>query len=175
MIRAALERRWAVVPVAMLAATLAFAAVAVSMAVGQPGATAVEPDYYRRGLHYDDYRRQVEQNGLLRWVVTPALSASPADPRRARLEIAVADRHGVAITDAQVTAEVIPISNADRRVTLTLHEAGEGRYAADVPLRTGGQWEVRVEIRAGEQVFADRFRRQVRFAKAPGREGARLP
>ncbi len=163
MMRRAIEQRWAFVPVAFLLATVAFAVFATTLALRDPSAYAAEPDYYKRGADYDSYKQQIAENGVIGWVITPSIVAAQGDPRLARVEIAVADKYGIAIEGATATVEVIPIRDADARVQLALVPVGGGRYAADVPVRSGGQWEVRVEIRCKGKVFADRFRRQVHF------------
>lgn len=158
-----IENRWAFVPVAFLSGTVTFVAIAVTIAVRDPGALATEPDYYARGAAYDEYKHQIAENGALGWVVTPEIVASTADPRLARLELTIADKHGIPIEGAQVQAEVIPIRQADLRTPLALKALGGGRYGSDVPVRAGGKWEVRVQVRSKGKLFSDRFRRQVNF------------
>lgn len=163
-----IEHRWALVPVAMMLATVAGAVVLVTVAVGDRSALATEPDYYRRGAAYDAWKQQVAANGALRWVVTPAILPAQAGAG-ARLELSVADRHGISLEGAAVRAEIIPIRDADARCNLSLAEVAPGRYGVDVPLRVGGQWEIRATVEWKGKTWSDRMRRSVRFG--PPREG----
>lgn len=164
--------RWAFVPVALLAGTVTFAAFAVRLAITDRQANAVEPDYYRKAVAWDDWKRQQAENGALAWVVTPAFEASPTDARRPRLRIAVTDKHGIVLDGATVRAQVIPIRDPDSRVDVALAPDPDGAgWVADVPLRVGGQWEARVEVDWKGKHWADRFRRQVVFGR-PSPAGA---
>lgn len=161
MMRSLIENRWAFMPVALLAVSFAICATGVTIAVS--GADPAEPDYYRKGAQYDSFKAQVAQNGFLGWVVTSELVASTADPRLARLQVTVADKHGIVIDPAEVQVEVVPIRDATQRATVQLARVGDGRYAADVPVRIGGQWELRLTVDAKGKRYTDCFRRPVMF------------
>lgn len=158
-----LANRWAFVPVAVLGATVAFAVFVVVFLVNERGAIAAEPDSYRKGVAWDDWKRQEAENGVLRWVVTPAIGAAPNGTGLAHLTLSVADKHALPIEGAVVRAEVVPIVDADRRVELAFAEGAPGAYGADVPLRTGGLWEVRTTVEWKGHRYCDRVRRNVSF------------
>jgi nitrogen fixation protein FixH len=160
------QARWALVPVLLMSGTVVGAAVAVTVAVSERGALAAEPDYYRRGAAYDDWKRQVAANGALRWVVTPEIVPARVGPG-ARIELSVTDKHGIALEGAAVRAEVVPIVDADARCTVELAELSPGIYGADVPLRIGGQWEIRATVEWKGKTWSDRMRRSVSFRAAP--------
>ena len=164
-VSAIVRNRWALVPVGMLLATVASAVLVVTLAVNERGATAAEPDSYRRGAAWDEWKEQVARNGALRWVVTHEIVAGSSPSGSPRLEVAVADKHAVPVAGAVVRAEVIPIRDGDARIELALAEGAPGRYAVDVPLRVGGIWEVRTTVERKGQRYADRVRRTVRFAR----------
>lgn len=160
------RNRWAFVPVAMLGATVLGAVLVVTLAVNDRGATAAEPDYYRRAVAWDEWKVQLARNGALRWVVTPEFVPAAGGSGLARLELSVADKHGVPIERASVHAEVVPIREADARVRVAMPEGAPGRYGADVPIRVGGLWEIRATVEWKGQTYVDRVRRTVRFGKA---------
>jgi hypothetical protein len=166
--RTLIENRWAFVPVVMMLGTVVGAVVVVTVAVMDRSALATEPDYYRRGAAYDAWKRQVAANGALRWVVTPAIVPARSGTG-ARLELSVADKHGIPIAGAAVRAEVIPIRDADARCDVTLAETSPGRYGVDVPMRVGGQWEIRATVDWKGMTWSDRMRRSVTFG--PQRDG----
>jgi hypothetical protein len=151
--------RWVLFPVAMIAGTVIFAAIAVAIAVGD--GTAAEPDSYRKSVAWDAHRVQVAQNGLLGWVVTPTVSGGSGRDGAVVLRIGVADKHAVPIDGGRVVVEVVPIRDADRRVTLELKEVAPGTYEASCPVRVSGQWEIRTTIESRGKRYADRVRRFV--------------
>ena len=153
--------RWVLFPVAMIAGTVIFAAIAVAIAVGD--GTAAEPDSYRKSVAWDAHRAQVAQNGLLGWVVTPTVSGGGGMDGTVLLRIGVADKHAVPIDGGRVAAEVVPIRDADRRVMLELKEVSPGMYEAECPVRVSGQWEIRTTIESRGKRYADRVRRFVEF------------
>lgn len=158
--------RWVLFPVAMIAGTVVFAVISVAIAVGD--GTAAEPDSYRKSIAWDAHRAQVAQNGLLGWVVTPTVVGGSGLDGAVMLRIGVADKHAVPIDGGRVIAEVVPIRDADRRVTLELAEVAPGTYEAKCPVRIGGQWEIRTTIESRGKRYADRVRRFVEF----GADGA---
>lgn len=170
MLRNAVANRWAFVPLILLGSTVANAFLMVSLSAGDGNGTAAEPDYYRKAAAWDSVMQQRLENGYLNWVVTPAIVAGKDDPLKARLELAIADKHGISIAGAHVTAEAIPIRDADRRVALELSETAAGLYGCDIPLQASGLWEFRVRVEARDSVYTDCVRRQINFRQ--GRSGA---
>jgi hypothetical protein len=158
-----IANRWAFVPVIMLSGVVAAAVLVVSFAVNDRGATAVEPDYYRKGAAWDEWKQQLALNGVLRWMVTPSIVASQTSAGLARLELSVSDKHGMPIEGASVRVDVIPILDGDARVELRLVHDGSGHYSAEIPLRIGGQWEIRSTVEWRGKRFCDRVRRNVEF------------
>lgn len=161
-----IEHRWALVPVGLLAMAVAAAVLVVTFVVGERGATAAEPDYYRKGAAWDDWKRQVAENGVLRWTVTPDVVAAHGGNGLARLELHVVDKHSIPLEGAVVRAEVIPIGDADGRAALLLAESAPGTYGADLPVRVGGLWEIRSTVEWKGQRYCDRVRRNVSFGAA---------
>lgn len=175
-IAAMVANRWAFVPVVVLGTTVLSAVAVVTLAVNDRGATAAEPDSYRKGAAWDDWKRQLAENGALRWVLTPEIVAGSPGSGFARLEMAVADKNAVPIAGAAVRVEVIPIKDGDSRVEVVLPESAAGRYGADVPLRVGGVWEIRSTVEWKGKRYCDRVRRNVAFARpSEAAGGGRLP
>ncbi len=168
-LRRLVENRWALVPVAMLAASVALAVVTVRAALSGQGA-AVERDYYERAVDWESVQRQRAVNERLRWNITPSFRQSPVDPRRPRLELAVTDRQGIPIEQAIVEVEAIPLLQVDRGGDLGLAATTPGRYEADLPASVAGQWEFRVRVRHGDETYTDRFRRVLELGRPAGKE-----
>jgi nitrogen fixation protein FixH len=109
-------------------------------------------------------------NDRLGWIVAPTIEAGRDG--LPRLAIAVTDRRGISIPADEATVEAIPIRNADLRTDVRLLPEGEGRFAAEIPLRISGQWEFRVTVRRGGDIYTDSFRRSLGFGRSRSGEGA---
>jgi nitrogen fixation protein FixH len=159
--RGIVANRWMFVPVLLLMCSVTTITVTVMLAVvGHP--LGEEPDYYAKAVAWDTHRAQIATNDRLGWVVTPVLSAGSGGV--ARLTLDVRHKHGLYIDPETVTVDAIPVRAAELHQELTLERTADGRYAADLPLRVAGQWEFRVTIRKGEDLYTDVFRRTLAFA-----------
>lgn len=154
-----LRNRWALFPVVMLLGSVCLGVVTVSAAVGSRGES--EPDFYRKGVQWDAHRAQLAQNGALAWTLTPTIRLAGDRAPMPTVEVAVNDKHGVAIAGAAVTLEVVPILAADMRMTMPLAEVRPGVYEAPCPLRVDGVWELRFRVTSRGQTFVDTVRRVV--------------
>lgn len=161
-IRAIIENRWALVPVAMLAGSVVLAVVTVRAALSGQGA-AVERRYYDEAVAWEEVQRQRASNDRLRWSITASFAPSPSDPRRPRIELAVGDKWDVPVAGAVVEVEAIPVKAVDLAADVELREASAGRYGGDLPVAVDGQWEFRVRVTRGEDRYEESFRRVLRF------------
>jgi hypothetical protein len=158
-VKSLLRNRWAFFPVLMLCGSVMLGVVTVSAALRSSG--DAEPDYYRKGAAWDAHRAQVARNGALAWNLTPTVRPAGDGSIAPALDVAVNDKHGVPIVGAAVKVEVVPIMNADARLTIDLHEARPGVYAAPCPVRVEGTWELRFTVESRGSVYADAVRRVV--------------
>lgn len=161
--------RWMFFPVLILGWSVVLVVVTVRASLSGQGA-AVERGYYEQAVDWESVQRQRAVNERLRWSVTPSFRRSPADPRRPRLELAVTDRQGIPIERARVRVEAIPVLQVARGGAIDLVPTLAGRYEADLPASVAGQWEFRVRVEQGEEVYTDTFRRVLEFG-APSRVG----
>lgn len=161
-----LRDRWMLVPIGLLAASVLSGTLTVLLAVaGRP--LGVEPNSYERGLSHDRERTQAAANDRLAWIVSPEISGGRDG--LPRLTISVTDKRGISIPAESATVEAIPIRNADLRTAVELAPEGEGRFAGEIPLRISGQWEFRIVVRRGQDVYTDTFRRSLAFGTSGGR------
>ena len=112
---------------------------------------------YQKGLAYNRALQEAEAQQALGWRVE--LDVAAADGRLARLEVALADRHGDLIEDARVSAAFVRPTHAGHDVQLTVPHIHGGVYGADAALPLPGLWEVRVTARSGTDTY--RLRRRV--------------
>lgn len=157
--KALLRNRWAFFPVVMLLGSVGLGVVTVSAALQSHG--EAEPDYYRKGVQWDEHRAQVARNGALAWNLTPTIVPPGDASLLPAVHVAVADKHGVPIEGANVSLEVIPILAPDARLEMPMVETRPGLYVAACPLHAQGVWELRFTVDSKGRVFADTVRRVV--------------
>jgi nitrogen fixation protein FixH len=143
-------RLWPLAVVVVLAVTV-FANVLIYYLALDPGAAVVERDYYRRAVAWDSTMAQERHNGELGWRLEAVLDAAAADgtPLTARLS----DRDGGPLAGAAVRVEAVHNRDAAHPVAAMLVPAGAGVYAAALPLRHAGLWELRFAVTRGAERF----------------------
>jgi nitrogen fixation protein FixH len=114
---------------------------------------AVEPEYYSKAVDWDRTMAQASRNAELGWRVFTRLE--PASGGRARLRATIQDAGGAPITGAAVAVEAFPSARATQVVTVPLAAEGNGVYGASLPAGRPGLWELRLEVRRGDQRFTE--------------------
>lgn len=109
---------------------------------------AVEPDYYRRALSYDDTLRQEALNARLGW--TAAVAVDPSDRR---LLITLRDSSGKPVDGARVDVEAFANLRSAERQRLALSPTGDGQYAATLKPGASGRWRVRMSVMRGADTW----------------------
>lgn len=151
-------RAWPFAIAGILLAGIASNVAFVVLASSDPAA-AVEPDYYRKGVAWDEEMAQQEHNVALGWSARAALVLG-AHGTPGRLELTLADSLGRPLTGATVQALVMHNARAAAVQTLVLHDEGAGRYSARVAADRPGVWEVRLSVERDSQRFTVRERIQ---------------
>jgi nitrogen fixation protein FixH len=111
---------------------------------------AVEPDYYRKALRWDDVMAQERENAALGWSVEVGADSAT---RPTRIALRVSDRDGAPVEDATVQVTAFHNARASQIVAATLAPARGGRYSAPLPLDRPGLWELRVRVVQGDRIF----------------------
>ena len=142
---------WPVVIVVLLVGS-AGANIGFMIVANRDASFAVEPDYYRKAVEWDQAMAQEARNAELGWTVSARLGLAGAE--QAWLIAAVRDRAGAPITGAAVTVEAFPSARAREIASFTLEPTGDaGVYAAALPSGRPGLWELRVRVTRGGEVF----------------------
>ncbi len=148
---------WALFPVALILANLAGFAVMAYIATDDPG-FAVEKDYYRKAVAWDEVQAQASENTRLGWKVSLELH-----PRGRQLELVaeVVDAHGQRVPNA--TLEVDAFANARAAQIVSAHFARQtdGSLLGALPLVQPGLWEFRFTAEAEGQRFTEVLRKDV--------------
>ena len=112
---------------------------------------AVEPDYYRKALAWDEKRAQDSRNAELGWrlefTVEPA--APGGDPI---VQATLTDAMGAPIDGATVAVEAFANVRRDDVLTAVLSPS-DSVYQATMPVRRDGLWEFRFSVTLGDDLF----------------------
>lgn len=145
-------RFWAAVPAVLLGTLTGGLGIVAYIATRDPS-FAIERDYYKKAVNYDQLRDQEETNQKLGWqldVRTRAAGSSIA------LDAKVDDAHGKPVKDAEIQVEAFPIARSANVMT-TRFASG----AAELPLVMTGLWELRFTVDAHEKRFTQTIRRDI--------------
>ena len=141
--------------VLLLAVATVFALIAATVVVGSKvrEETVVEHPY-EEGLHHDADRASRAALGLAVAVEDdrPAAGKPP-------LTFRLTDRQGRVVAGAKVTVEVSRPDTSHGELRADARETAPGRYAADLAFPAAGAWDVRFDVRRGE----DRVRLEKRI------------
>lgn len=145
-------RFWPVAIVALLALNVAIVAFTVIAAKSDPG-FAVEPDFYRRGLAWDESARQRDLNRALGWSLTISVAPSQATGAPASLVAAFSDGAGAPIRAAQLVVEAFHEGEPAKSQRLTLTPEGDGSFTSPLTLHRSGLWRFRAAASAVGATF----------------------
>jgi len=115
---------------------------------------AVEPDYYQKGLNWDDIAAQRRHNEELGWKIKLQTSDD-------RLRCTLTDRNGQPLDNALVDLIAFPHARGMQRDLIMLEPAGDGVYTAPVQFSRAGLWEFRFVIRHDGQTFTHTEHREI--------------
>lgn len=152
-------RAWPLAVGVLLAAGIAFNLGVVFVASRDPS-FAVERDYYRKALAWDQTMAQERRNAELGWSLDVTIERTP-EAGEARVAARVTDREGRPVDGARFTVEALHNARARDVVTGALLADGPGRYRATLPLHRAGLWELRLRAERGTDVFTDLVTREL--------------
>lgn len=149
------ESWWPIGVAAILALTVA-ANFGIYYVANADQGIAIEPDYYKKAVAWDSTMAQARDNAALGWRLTPTLAAFTTRDG-AGLHVTITDSTGAAISGA--TVKVTAFYNARAGViTDTTLAAAAGGYEGTLPVRHGGLWELRFDVRRGAVHFTSTSR-----------------
>ena len=153
---------WASVPVILIVSMFVGLGTMAYIAVNDPS-FAVEKDYYKKAVNWDETQAQNGENSRLGWNV--ALEVRPAN-EKLELVATLTDRQGQRIRDAKVEVEAFANARAARIVTAHFEGQTDGTQRAALPLSQPGLWEFRFTVEARGEHFTQIVRHDVRFGDA---------
>ncbi len=155
-------RFWAAVPVVLLGTLVGSLGLVAIIASDDPG-FAVERDYYKKAVDWDETQRQAATNQRLGWKLELDTRA-PAETRSFELDARVLDASGAPIRGAVVKVEAFPNARAGNIVHARFEsgESGSGeKQHARLPLSRSGLWELRFTVDARGERFTETIRRDI--------------
>lgn len=152
-------RAWPLALGALLGACVAFD-LGVAFVASRDPSFAVERDYYRKAVEWDQTMAQERRNTELGWSVDVTLVRAPAGGETS-VAARVSDRDGRAIESARLTVEALHNARARDVLAAPLVADGPGHYVAALPLRRAGLWELRLRVERGGDVFTEVVMREL--------------
>lgn len=122
------------------------------VATGDPS-FAVEEDYYGRALRWDETTREAARNAELGWRIEVRPAPSSKGPGWTDLTLSVLDRAGAPVTGGSVSVEAFHHARSGQRLRADFAPSGDA-YAASLPMRRAGLWELRVRVERGVEAFS---------------------
>jgi nitrogen fixation protein FixH len=134
---------WPIGIVVILGATIVGNLLMMRVAANDPS-FAIEPDYYRKAVHFDEAMAQARRNRAIGWIVTPQVDPV-ASGRATGVHVHVRDRLGMPVTGARLTLMARFNARANDTLTAALTEEGAGRYRTLLAVSVPGEWEFRID------------------------------
>jgi nitrogen fixation protein FixH len=142
-------RFWAWLPALLLVSLLGTQLVVLQCVLADPG-FALESDYYRKAVAWDEQRALQRQSQALGWQLRLETRAAAAGTH---VRLWLGDAPGAAVQGARVRVSAFANARAAQRHELELTESQPGWYEADLRADAHGLWELRVEATRGAQHF----------------------
>lgn len=125
------------------------------------GSFAIEPDYYQKGLHWDQTAAQIRKNTELGWSVRLQVGDQVSVRGERELRCRLSDKAGRALDGATLDLVAFPHARGNQRCSATLLPVGDGEYEAALRFSRPGKWEFRVSVQRGPETFTQTLLRDV--------------
>lgn len=122
---------------------------------------AVEKDYYRKALSWDDAQEQARESRALGWTLALTSRPSGRGSGWTELEARLRDGGGAPVSGASVALEAFHHARAADVLEADLAPRGAGVYRAELPMRRRGLWEIRLRARLGSASFAQVLQEEI--------------
>ena len=122
---------------------------------------AVEPDWYQKGLHYEQTAQQQRENSRLSWSVQLDVGQPLTGTNRRNVTCTVLDRAGKPVENATVDLVAFAHLRASNRTSSVLLPQEGGEYGATLAFEDPGMWEFRLVITRGPETFTHIVKREI--------------
>lgn len=145
---------WPAIVIGLLSMQVGICGVSVYLATADRS-FAIEPDYYRKAVAWDQTRAAQRAGATLGWRMRLTVEPQCDEFGRRLVELSLVDSAGAAVEGAQVEAIAFHHARANERQRIELPSQGGGRFAATAPLRRAGLWEFRVRAQRGSDILEE--------------------
>ena len=153
-------RFWIGLVVALLGGQIALLVTMAYIATSD-GSFAVEPDYYQKGLHWEDTATQLRQNARLGWTARIDVSQAVTAGGERTVTCRLTNRDGTPLDGATIGLVAFAHTRGSQRSSATLLPAGSGAYTLAMRFARHGVWEFRVVVHRGPETFTQTVVRNV--------------
>ena len=122
---------------------------------------AIEPDWYLKGLHYEQTAEQQRQNSRLGWTLRLDVGQPLSGTTRRDVTCTVLDRAGKPVEKAAVDLVAFAHLHANNRTSSVLLPRESGGYGAALVFDDPGIWEFRLVIKRGAETFTQIVKREI--------------
>jgi nitrogen fixation protein FixH len=158
-------RLWAWAPALLLGGLLGTQMIVLRNVLDDPS-VALEPDYYRKAVAWDEQRAQERRSTALGWHA--AITVEPAQhPGATRLRVQLTDAAGGALSGATLTAQAFANARAGSVLSLRWTESAPGHYETELVPARPGLWELRLQATRGSDTFLHTSRHTLGRSKQP--------
>ena len=144
---AKLERKamlfWSCIICGFFAIDLSVAAIAISMAAGDPSFRSI-PGYGERAIAWDVRRERSKMSSELGWTV----ELKRVRPRFDSVEITLRDEKNEPLVGCSGSARMFHFTRVAEQFQSNLKEVGPGIYHATIDVSRAGRWQMDLDIQA---------------------------
>jgi nitrogen fixation protein FixH len=122
---------------------------------------AVEPDWYQKGLHYEQTAQQQHENSRLGWSVRLDVSRPLTGTNQRNVSCTVLDRAGKPVENATVDLVAFAHLHGSNRTSSVMLPHDGGTYMTTFAFQDPGVWEFRLAITRGRETFTQIVKREI--------------
>jgi nitrogen fixation protein FixH len=128
---------------------------------------ALEPDWYVKGLHYEQTLQQRRENGRLNWSVKIEVGPPMTGSNRRTVACTIGDASGTPVENATVDLVAFAHLRASNRISGVLlpptvsTRCPGGKYTTILALDEPGLWEFRLVVTRGPDTFTDIVKQEI--------------
>jgi nitrogen fixation protein FixH len=112
----------------------------------------VSHDYQEKEAQYNQYLRQVEAQKARGWQVRKGWQYPPLVGQPSTFIVAVSDRHGDPVVDAEISGRFLRSSNSRDDFGFKMDEVAPGEYRTRVTMPLHGHWDLVLKVRRNDDL-----------------------
>jgi len=122
---------------------------------------AIEPDWYQKGLHYDQAVQQQRENRRLGWSIKLDVGRPLTGTNQRSVSCMVLDQAGKPVENAKVDLVAFAHLRGSNRTSSVLLPHGGGAYQGTLAFDDPGTWEFRLVITRAAETFTQIVKREI--------------